>query len=211
MTKYDCPHCNKDSPALKNLLKETENFRVVCDIHPLTEGHILIISKKHLSCVGDYPENIYQEFISLYKFFSNFIKKEYKSVATFEHGKIGQTVFHSHVHLLPYSGELENIIPEGKKFIKSVKDLNSLKNFFERDGKYLFFSIEKNMLLVETKLGVPGFFRDRFSIALGNQDRGNWKIMRKDKNIMKKAVEEIIKLNDKYEKIYNPSNDKVRP
>ena len=71
MTKYDCPHCNKDSPALKNLLKETENFRVVCDIHPLTEGHILIISKKHLSCVGDYPENIYQEFISLYKFFSN--------------------------------------------------------------------------------------------------------------------------------------------
>ena len=57
------------------------------------------------------------------------------------------------------------------------------------------------MLLVETKLGVPGFFRDRFSIALGNQDRGNWKIMRKDKNIMKKAVEEIIKLNDKYEKI----------
>lgn len=199
--KLDCPHCNKNSFAFKNPLKETENFWIVCDVYPLVEGHILIIPKKHFSSVGEYPENIYQEFISLYKFFSDFIKKEYGSIATFEHGKIGQTVFHSHVHLLPYSGQSEIIIPEGKKFIKSIKNLNSLKNFFEKDGKYLFFSIGKNMWLVDTKLGIPGFFRDRFAIALGNRNRGNWKKMHNNKNIMKKANEEIKTLNKKYEKI----------
>lgn len=201
MTDLSCPHCNKKSFALKNLLKETKNFWIVCDVHPLIEGHILIIPKKHLSSVGEYPVKLYQEYISLYKFFSDFIKKEYKSISTFEHGKIGQTVFHSHTHLFPYSGKPETIIPEGKKFIKSVKNLDSLKNFFDRDRKYLFFSIGKNMWLVDTKLGIPGFFRERFAIVLGNHDRGNWKKMHGDKNIMKKAKEEIKQLNKKYEKI----------
>lgn len=198
MTDLSCPNCDKNSFPFKNLLKETKNFRVVCDVHPLIEGHILIIPKRHLSCVGEYPEKIYQEFITLYKDISDFIKKEYGSVATFEHGKIGQTIFHSHIHLLPYSKSSETIIPEGKKLIKSIKNLDSLKNFFERDGKYLFFSIGKNLWLVDTKLGVPGFFRDRFATALGNHVRGNWKTMRKDKDIMKKAKEEIKKLEKKY-------------
>ena len=201
MADLSCPHCDKKSFALKNLLKETKNFKIVCDVHPLIEGHILIIPKKHLSSVGEYPENLYQEFISLYKIFSDFIKKEYGSVAVFEHGRIGQTVFHSHIHILPYSGKAEIIIPEGKKFIKSIKNLDSLKNFFEKDGKYLFFSIGKNMWLVDNKLGVPGFFRDRFAIALGNPSRGNWKKMHDDKNIMKKVNGEIEALNKKYEKI----------
>ena len=201
MVHQYCPHCDKKSFALKNILKETENFWVVCYVHPLVEGHILIIPKKHLSCVGEYPENIYKEFISLNKYFSDFIKKEYGSVATFEHGKIGQTVFHSHIHLLPFSGNSETIIPEGKKFFKSVKNLDSLKNFFERDGKYLYFSIGKNMLLVDIKLGTPGFFRNRFAVALNNPGRGDWKTMRNDKNIMKKAKEEITELSKKYGRI----------
>jgi diadenosine tetraphosphate (Ap4A) HIT family hydrolase len=199
--KLNCPHCNKNSFAYKNLLKETENFRIVCDVHPLVEGHLLIIPKKHHSCVGEYPNKTYEEFISLYKIYSDFIKKEYGSIATFEHGKIGQTVFHSHVHLLPYSGTAETIIPEGKKFFMSVKNLNSLKNFFEKDGKYLFFSLGKNMYLVDLKLGVLGFFRDRFAKALGNPTRGSWKTMKKNKLIMKKANIEIKRLKKKYEKI----------
>ena len=136
--------------------------------------------------------------MSLYKLFSDFIKKEYGSVAAFEHGKIGQTVFHSHVHLLPYSGSAETIIPEGKKFFMSVKNLNSLKNFFEKDGKYLFFSLGKNMYLVDLKLAVLGFFRNRFAKALGNQSRGDWKLMRKNKIIMKKSNEEIKRLTKNY-------------
>jgi len=55
--------------------------------------------------------------------------------------------------------------------------------------------------LVDTKLGTPGFFRERFAIALGNRNRGDWKKMKEDKNIMKKVDEEIKAFSKKYGKI----------
>lgn len=100
-----CPHCDPASQAFLDALEETANFRVVCDHHPLVEGHILIIPKQHLSSAGEYPGPVFQEFLSLYGKTSEFIRQNYGTVSGFEHGKIGQTVFHSHVHLLPFDGK----------------------------------------------------------------------------------------------------------
>lgn len=201
MLKENCSHCDPRSFALKYPLEVTNNFWVVCDVHPIIEGHILIIPKKHIVCVGAYPKELFQEFIVLYYKISQFIQKTYGKVSSFEHGKIGQTVFHSHVHLLPYKGNPTTIIPEGETKFFKIDDLSQLINIFNKDSQYLFFSIGGNKWVVDTAIGAPRFFRDRFSNALNRPERGNWKNMKNDKQIMTKSNLEIAKLIEQW-KIY---------
>lgn len=186
----DCCHCDLESFAYEHLLKESENFSVVCDVHPLTEGHLLIIPKKHLSCIGAYPEEIWDEFKLLYSECRKFIDKYYGNCCTFEHGVVGQTVFHSHLHLLPAKLTLLQIVPEGSKFLTSIDGLSSLRSIYLDTGKYLFVSIRNSLLTVDTRLAAPRFFRDRFAEALGRSERGNWKEMRANQELMKIAVQE---------------------
>jgi len=189
--KDHCPHCDPKSQALKNVIEETQHFRVVCDRYPICEGHLLIIPKKHLSCVGEYEEALFLEFSKLYNNYQQAIKGIYGKVSTFEHGKIGQTVFHSHAHILPFSGEASKIVPEGRESIKLIFNLKELKEVYDRTGGYLFFSIEDKAWLADAALAEPGFFRDRFAQALGRPERGNWKQMSENKTIMAKAEKEI--------------------
>lgn len=196
----NCPHCDPKSFALKHLLKETGRFWVVCDVHPLVKGHILIIPKKHLSCVGEYDKKSLDEFNELYSTFSNFIKNRYGSVSSFEHGKIGQTIFHSHVHLLPFEGTINEIIPEGRQYRNRINNISQLKGIFEKDGKYLFISIANQMWAIDPKLGEPRFFRDRFAKALGVSERGDWKKMHQNNRLMSQANADIKNLKCKWKK-----------
>jgi len=198
--KKDCSHCDANSFALEKPLKETKNFRVVCDVHPIIEGHILIIPKKHISCIGEYNSELLKEFDGLYSEFTKFIKKVYGKVSSFEHGKIGQTVFHSHIHLLPYKGNVKSIVPEGKDFLLELDKVIHLKEVFSRDKKYLYFSINERLWIVDVSVGKPGFFRDRFATALGRSNRGNWKQMHGDAQIMMLANKEIESLKEKWQK-----------
>lgn len=194
-----CPHCDSGSFALKYPLFETKNFRVVCDVHPLTEGHLLIIPKRHLSCVGEFNQELFTEFNNLYKKFSEFIKKEYGKISTFEHGKTGQTVFHSHVHLLPFVGKVQNIIQEGQLYLKKIYHLSSLREIYQKEKAYLFFSLDKDFWLVDIKLGKSRFFRDRFALALGRPERGNWKEMSRNTEVMLTVSEEINNLINRWQ------------
>lgn len=192
--RENCPHCDPKSFALKYPLYETNNFWIVCDVHPLTEGHVLIIPKKHLSCIGEYPTEILNDYVKLHEVFTNFVKDSYNYVSTFEHGKIGQTVFHSHVHIFPFNGKPEQIVPEGKNNLRPLKNINQLKNVFNKENQYLYFSIENNLYTVNPKLGAPRFFRDRFAKAMNVPERGNWKEMDSDKNLMENAIKEMVNL-----------------
>lgn len=196
MRKSSCPHCDPASFALRNVLQETKNFYIVCDVHPLTEGHILIIPKKHLSCIGELPEKLFQEFVRLYDKVAKFLLDNYGSVSSFEHGKIGQTVFHAHVHLLPYDGRLEKIIPENK--FKAIQKLSDLRTVFAQNKEYLFFSIGKNFWVVEPTVAFPGFFRQRFAQALKRTERGDWRRWRYHGTISRQADIEINNLVERW-------------
>jgi diadenosine tetraphosphate (Ap4A) HIT family hydrolase len=196
--KKNCPHCDPNSFALKYPLEETDNFWIVCDVHPLIEGHVLIIPKKHLSCIGEYPIDVYDEFLAIFNKFYEFVHKTYGSVSSFEHGKMGQTVFHSHIHILPFNGSPTKIVPEGENNLTPFTDFSYLKSIYEKEDKYLYFSILDKKWIVDTKLGAPRFFRDRFAYSLGVPDRGNWKEMDSNVETMKKAVFELTELQRKW-------------
>jgi len=187
----NCPHCDIRSQAFTHKIEETKNFYIVCDNHPLKEGHILIIPKKHLSCVGAYPKDISRDFLKLNEKVSKFLFDNYQSASSFEHGIFGQTVFHSHIHYLPFHGKALDIVPENKFFI--MKDLSELKDLLKRDGGYLFFSLNNTLMSVDASIAVPRFFRDRYALALKKPERGNWKEMHVNKFLMKEADIEIAK------------------
>ncbi|OGY24906.1 MAG: hypothetical protein A2Y57_01150 [Candidatus Woykebacteria bacterium RBG_13_40_7b] len=188
--------------SFKHPLEETAHFWVNCEVNPLCEGHILIIPKKHFSCVADYPQAVYKEFVKLYSKFSNFLAKEYNSISTFEHGKVSQTVFHSHTHLIPYQGDLTTIIPEGKNRITKLNSLTDLKRIFEGAGGYLFFSIGDNLWTVDLSLAEPAFFRHRFAAALGKPERGDWRKMRGNRKIMSEVEQEISGLKKRWSRYH---------
>lgn len=195
-----CPHCDPitSTSILRHLLEETTHFRVVCDAHPLKEGHILIIPKKHTVCIGACADEVFAEFLPLYLQSERFLRESYGSVSAFEHGVVGQTVPHAHVHLLPYAGAPEAIVPEGSDHLTTLKHLSDLRSAFTKDGQYLFFSMGERSFFVDTELGVPRFFRDRFAKALGRSERGDWKAMEDDAALMALAQGEIEKLKNRF-------------
>lgn len=183
--RANCPHCDPTSQAFKYPLEETDDFWVVCDAHSIEPGHILIIPKLHLSCIGEYDDATLAKFISLHTKAIEFVRATFgQPVGVFEHGKLGQTVFHSHVHYLPFSGTPTDVVPEGADKLSPLASLSDLKGIFERDGGYLFFGIGDTMWTVDTSLAAPRFFRDRFARALGVPEYGNWKTMHVDPAIM---------------------------
>ena len=171
-----CPFCDKGALALTYLLEETTHFRIVSDYNPLTDAHILIIPKDHVSSVGEYSDELFAEFSPIYEKVSKFVLSKYGSVSSFEHGKIGQTVFHSHMHVLSFTGDPLVIIPEGEKYLKKITGIKALRGKTE----YLFFSVGNKNWLVDTALGEPRFFRNRFAKALGIPERANWKNTQND-------------------------------
>jgi len=189
--RSDCPFCDLDSWALKYRLKETQNFWLVCTSLPLVEGHVMIIPKKHLSCVGEFDNDLMGEFDMLYRETINFIKNHYGDFGGFEHGKIGQTVFHAHVHIFPYAGSLGQIIPEGSQYLFPVDDFVGLRKAYADDGQYLFLSVGGKKWLVDSKLAVPAFFLGRFAKAMGREGRVDWKAMPNCDKTMKEASDEI--------------------
>lgn len=195
----ECPHCRPDSFALKHALEESENFRVICDVHPLCEGHILIIPREHFSCVGGLPPALFAEFTKLYEKVFRFLDGEYGHACAFEHGKIGQTVFHCHTHLLPSQAKLTEVIPEGTGYTEAVEHLSSLPKIFNREGRYLFLAVGEKLYVVDCSLAAPRFFRDRFARLVGNAGRGDWQIMRENRVLMDEAGKEIQRLRMKWE------------
>ncbi len=196
--KNDCLHC-PGSYALSHPLFDDDKFWIICDIHPITEGHILIIPKDHISCMGALDDETFERYKELYSRVKGFVKKEYGSVAIFEHGIIGQTVFHAHTHFFPFKGKTNEII-EDSSILRKIESLDSVKTEFISAGKYLFFENNDEMFLVDTIVGYPRFFRDIFAKLLGAESRGNWKTTEKSEELMKTFDKEISSLEKKWKR-----------
>jgi diadenosine tetraphosphate (Ap4A) HIT family hydrolase/ADP-ribose pyrophosphatase YjhB (NUDIX family) len=173
-TDQNCVLCDEVGNRA-DLLYESEFFGVVPDNHPLVEGHLLIIPKGHVSCVGAYTSQQRDEFLTVYEKAKEFVRRHYGSVATFEHGVFGQTINHSHVHVLPAKLKLNDVIPEGSHHCRKIKSTDILSTEFAAQGGYLYLSINDKQWLVDTGLAAQRFFRDRFARALGVEDCMDWK------------------------------------
>jgi diadenosine tetraphosphate (Ap4A) HIT family hydrolase len=122
----DCPFCNPDSE--RELLLESATAYAMFDKFPVSNGHTLIIPKKHC---GDYFELSFKEQSACW-FILNKAKEILKKKLNPDGFNIGiniseaagQTVPHVHIHLIPrFNGDVKEprggvrgVIPEKKNY-----------------------------------------------------------------------------------------------
>ncbi len=107
----DCLFCKFASKAIPcDIIYEDEHTLAFLDIHPLNEGHTLVIPKTHAENVLDIPSENFAHVMNTVHRLAPIIK----TVTSAEginihsnHGKVaGQAVFHLHMHIIPrHSGD----------------------------------------------------------------------------------------------------------
>lgn len=99
------------SPCYK--VYENEKFFGFLDINPATEGHTLIIPKKHYLWVYDVPEfgSYWEAVLKITRAIQRALKPEFVTYLTY-----GLQVPHAHIHILP-RGEKDSheIVPKQKQ------------------------------------------------------------------------------------------------
>lgn len=103
----DCIFC-KIAKGEKSVEKtyDDKNFMAFPDANPQTEGHTLIISKKHFRNLLDMPVSLGNELLEAIKKVSLKLIDEGKGdgvrIICNNESSAGQVVFHTHVHILPF-------------------------------------------------------------------------------------------------------------
>ena len=122
----DCVFCNMDS---SRVIDSNERFYVIKDGYPVTDGHILVIPKRHVCSFFELDKHEQSLCLDLLKTHQRLMKEEDDSIMGFNIGvnvgeEAGQTVMHCHVHLIPRRkgdmddprGGVRGVIPDKQKY-----------------------------------------------------------------------------------------------
>ena len=125
-----CLFCEIQTNNRERIIKETNLVYAIRDGFPVTEGHTLLIPKRH---THDYFSLAQEEVIAINQLMNShrqLLQKEDPTIDGFNIGMncgetAGQTIFHCHVHLIPRrKGDVEN--PRG-----GVRHIIAGKGFYE--------------------------------------------------------------------------------
>jgi len=119
----DCPFCYDN---IKNrVVAEQDSVVAIRDSYPVTDGHLLIVPKRHMEDYFSMNETEKKDLGVLILKLKNRIMEKDPSVTGFNIGtnigeSAGQTIFHAHIHLIPRRngdtqhprGGVRGVIPE---------------------------------------------------------------------------------------------------
>lgn len=100
----DCLFCKIIEGAIPSkTIYEDEFVRVFLDINPNTNGHCLIVPKKHVVTVNDMDKELASHILEVEKKIYNLLKEKLniEGLTIVQNNDLGQEVKHYHVHLIP--------------------------------------------------------------------------------------------------------------
>jgi len=105
----NCPFCQRTH----SILAETKLSFAFLDNFPVSNGHALVIPKRHVSTIWDLTPHEYADVFDLVKQVKELIQKKFDpqgiNVGVNCGEAAGQTVFHAHIHIIPrYTGDVSN-------------------------------------------------------------------------------------------------------
>ncbi|MFY0743165.1 HIT family protein [Solibacillus silvestris] len=93
----------------KQILIQTDNFKVVLDIDPIQSGHLLIISKQHFMDIRELSDSALMELFKLKKQIINVYETHFSVdglTIIQNNGAIMDEGTHFHIHIVPrYKGD----------------------------------------------------------------------------------------------------------
>jgi diadenosine tetraphosphate (Ap4A) HIT family hydrolase len=114
VAEYD-PNCRFCPGNIKDRIVEEWNLVLAFkDRHPVSDGHLLIVPKRHAPDWFSMSEKERREADALIRALRNRLLESDKSITGFNIGtncgaSAGQTIFHAHIHLIPRrDGDTQN-------------------------------------------------------------------------------------------------------
>lgn len=103
-----CPFCEIEEWRIR---LETETALAIHDLFPVVEGHTLVIPRQHIQTIYDLPEEEQREIWELTRAARDQLIEELQpdgfTIGLNEGLAAGQSVSHSHVHVIPrYLGDV---------------------------------------------------------------------------------------------------------
>jgi len=140
-------------------MADGDDFLIVADLHPLVEGHLLLIPRQHLACYGALPEAAWDELARLKDRISRFLVAEYGEPSFFEHGVAGQTVPHAHLHAVPGLPTLLPTLAIDRACVP-VSGIADIRSWFRAHGPYLYYEEGGSAVLLEPGHVPPGYLEE---------------------------------------------------
>ena len=120
----DCPFCHPE----REILLSSERSICFYDKYPVSNGHLLVVPKRHVPDYFELSEAEKNDIWQLVEQAKSFLEGNFKpdgfNIGLNSGTAAGQTVFHVHIHIIPrYSGDVEdptggirNVIPGKGKY-----------------------------------------------------------------------------------------------
>ena len=104
----DCIFCNLDTSRIEKENSLALSFK---DLYPVTNGHTLVIPKRHIQSFFDLTGEEQEAMLELLKSQKSELMQNDKKITGFNIGvndgkDSGQTVMHCHIHLIPRRREI---------------------------------------------------------------------------------------------------------
>lgn len=204
----NCVFCDKTKVG-DRLIAENSDWYVAATLGQIIGGYALVIPKAHISCMGALtshgPDSQTEAMLEITKETCRALSLEYQHsnsatpypVTVFEHGIVGQTIKHAHLHLLPTMADLTQKIradfPEAKfEELQYAAHLQEL--YGKRPEPYLFWTIPSGKSMVcWNPPAPPQYLRLIMAELLGYPERGNWRNMdpELDKQLGQETVDRL--------------------
>ena len=100
----DCLFCKIIEGSIPSkTIYEDDMVKVFLDINPNTDGHMLIVPKKHVVTVDDIDTELTSHIVEIKKKMYDLLKEKLnvEGLTIVQNNDLGQEVKHYHVHLIP--------------------------------------------------------------------------------------------------------------
>lgn len=182
------------------LIAQTDDFVILPTIGQLTEGYLLIVTKKHYPSMGHLTVRQLNELKELKQKISTIVSLVYGEPIFFEHGTAtegvgGCGVYHAHLHVVPVAESIDLL--EGSRFLKGYK-IETLEPLIDKinSGKsYLFYEDQRAVKHIFDGEGIPSqFFRQILAKKLGKIN-WDWRNFGKEEEMLS-TLKNLSKLQD---------------
>jgi diadenosine tetraphosphate (Ap4A) HIT family hydrolase len=169
----ECVFCSRrDQPTI---LFERSFLYCMPDKYPLLPGHILIISKRHLSCYAAASARELEELDSMVAVVRRFLSDAYGGTFfSWESGVTGQSVFHAHLHVspVPHPG----LRPALDRFddVFRITDWGEVVAHFAQHGGYRYLDTGRAKYVISSDSAAIDAARAALAAVTGVSWNGAW-------------------------------------
>lgn len=178
-----CVFCDR-TQFEERLVGESESFWIIATLGQISNGgYLLLVPKRHVLCLGLMEEYEREEMEKLQAHLYDAVMKEYgiPPYIVFEHGIVGQSVSHAHLHLIPELNTMTERIHRDfsmNEFHATESWSELMQAYIKKQEPYLLWRDSQTKMTVcwnpKAKLQ---YLRSVVAEAVGRPERANWRTM----------------------------------